>query len=1116
MRYMSLLVLFAVLLSSAAFAAPPAEYHNAATPMSYDTDKRIDVNMLEMVVTNRGSFSRWIANNDISGLWYPRGTDKTVVYASGLWVGGTVNGETRVTVAEYAYEYTPGYIESCEGGPYNATDDPDYYVYKIYKGDDNSNPDYANWPFDQGAPYVDANNNNRYDEGELPRITGDQTLFSVYHDGVPDQHINDAGGTLPMNIEVQHTTFGFDRADPLGNVIFFQMKVINKGCDTIEDTYFSLWSDPDLGGSGDDLVGCDTDLSLGYCYNATNNDNVYGSAPPAVGFDFFQGPLVPDTTAGAEVTLPDGRVFEGMKILGMTSFNKYTNGTDPHSPTESYFYMQGLEPNGDDLIDQYTGSPTHYYHDYDPTTGVGWIDTNAADRRFMLSSGPFTLDPWEDTDGDGEPDLGEPGVQEVVAAIIVGQGGDRLSSISVMKYFDQFAQEAFDKAFVIPDPPPPPEVSVVTGDQHIILYWDDRSEVDSDSEFEFEGYNIYQFGYIGDLNPRKIGVYDIDNGVGHILQKEVDPNAGDLVDVVKQVGSDSGIRRSVMITEDAKRGLDLYNGSTYLFAVTAYSYNEDPEATIRTLENSAQIIEAVPNALNMGDNFEYVYDDVIDASHISGKSDGIVRPVIVDPSEIIDADYEVTFREITDAEICGFEQVLDDSTGEVIEIIPYTCTVWDAKKTVDGVATTIFENQLEAASQDLHTQLLSDGFLLKVTGPPPGVKQEDMYSSDDENTWGWDIPQGNRRFTWANADFGWEGFRGAIGWGSPQFNWGGAEDPMVAAPDLKKVLLILAHVGSDTVFFNPPFDMDDENLSYAYRYGRNFGSDPQEPEFAEYMPNGGSYDFQDFEKSVPLSAWDVEDPDNPRRLVVGFLENNQPRTYDEETGALIAPGGGLVDGKWWPGDHGHFDNTAGGGPREWLFIYDADYSETINDDFTGNLIDDAMPVMYWLTVNRRGEASFSPGGTGEDHFTIVPAYINTPADKFTFTSVAPTLDDAELVKSENQLDDVKVVPNPYYCKSSWEPNQFERKLQFTHLPAKCTIRIFNLAGDLVRKINKDDPPSANDDDPSDPSSIYEWDLTNSNEIPIASGIYIWHLESDFGETYGKVAIFMEEERMTEY
>ncbi|MCP4707068.1 MAG: hypothetical protein GY869_00465, partial [Planctomycetes bacterium] len=150
-------------------------------------------------------------------------------------------------------------------------------------------PDYANWPYNQGAPYVDQNGNGQHDDGEPPLILGDQTLYSVYTDFDVDRHANNNGSRFqPLGIEVQHTTFGFNRSDPLGNVVFFKLRVVNKGGYNIEDCYLSLWSDPDLGGSGDDLVGCDTTLSLGYCYNATNNDQQYESRPPAPGFDFFQ------------------------------------------------------------------------------------------------------------------------------------------------------------------------------------------------------------------------------------------------------------------------------------------------------------------------------------------------------------------------------------------------------------------------------------------------------------------------------------------------------------------------------------------------------------------------------------------------------------------------------------------------------------------------------------------------------------------------------------------------------------------------------------------------------------------------------------------------------------
>ena len=150
--------------------------------------------------------------------------------------------------------------------------------------------------------------------------------------------------------------------------MFVKFLIINKGSNTLDSTFVSVWADPDLGGASDDLVGCDVDLSLGYCYNANNADNAYKSNPPAVGYDFFQGPIVPSE---GDVAVVSGREIPGYKNLPMTSFNKYINGTDPDSPLEIYNYMKGLEADGADLVNPVTGLVTKFFVDGDPVDLLG-------------------------------------------------------------------------------------------------------------------------------------------------------------------------------------------------------------------------------------------------------------------------------------------------------------------------------------------------------------------------------------------------------------------------------------------------------------------------------------------------------------------------------------------------------------------------------------------------------------------------------------------------------------------------------------------------------------------------------------------------------------------------
>jgi hypothetical protein len=104
------------------------------------------------------------------------------------------------------------------------------------------------------------------------------------------------------------------------------------------------------------------------------------------------------------------------------------------------------------------------------------------------------------------------------------------------------------------------------------------------------------------------------------------------------------------------------------------------------------------------------------------------------------------------------------------------------------------------------------------------------------------------------------------------------------------------------------------------------------------------------------------------------------------------------------------------------------------------------------------------------------------------------------------LDRILAVPNPYFNHSTYELNQFNRQIKFTHLPARCTIRIFNLGGDLIRTLEKNDN-----------SSQLIWDIETSRGLPIASGIYVFHVEAPgIGTHVGKLAVFMEKERLNNF
>jgi len=373
-----------------------------------DYTSYFDGNSLLMFVSNAGSFaydkSKLLGKTD--GLYFPRGSSKTCVYSAGLWIGAKVSQDVRIAVAEYESEFVPGPMRN---GTYQ-TDRGSYRVYKIKRGDTrSSNPDYRDWPYADGAPALkddlgaDVLDTLGY---KIPLMQGDQTLWSVCNDANPTAHSNWDNSTAPLGVEVQTYCWGFDREGALGQTIFLRFTIVNKGSSRLDDAFISLWADPDVGNPSDDLVACNPALSLGYCYN-DSTDGIYGTSPPSVGVALIQGPIVASAGDSAWQS-GKGNWIHGSRDLGMTAFVKYINGTDPTSAQEAYNYMTGRYSDGSLIIDPTTLSATTYMHSGNPVTGSGWIDTDPSDRRFTLSSGPFTMSPGD--------------TQEVVAAIIVGQG----------------------------------------------------------------------------------------------------------------------------------------------------------------------------------------------------------------------------------------------------------------------------------------------------------------------------------------------------------------------------------------------------------------------------------------------------------------------------------------------------------------------------------------------------------------------------------------------------------------------------------------------------------------------------------------------------------------------
>lgn len=258
--------------------------------------KFFDINSIRCNINSAGPYCDYLKTYS-PGLFWPKDSNSTAVFTAGIWLAGfhSPTDSIRIAIQQYSTEYQPGPIlttfntvtnnANAAGDPANAR----YRIYKIEKKDVRSgtNPDYTDWPGDLGAPYIDINNNGKWDKGiDTPKFWGDQQLWCVYNDANYANH-KSVGATMPMGVEVQTTYFGFDADIWTQNVMFIRWKLINKSDADYDSVFFGMWSDSDLGDANDDCAGVDVQRNLEYVYNGDSLDeggNGYGLKPPADGF----------------------------------------------------------------------------------------------------------------------------------------------------------------------------------------------------------------------------------------------------------------------------------------------------------------------------------------------------------------------------------------------------------------------------------------------------------------------------------------------------------------------------------------------------------------------------------------------------------------------------------------------------------------------------------------------------------------------------------------------------------------------------------------------------------------------------------------------------------------
>ncbi|NNE55154.1 MAG: T9SS C-terminal target domain-containing protein, partial [Flavobacteriales bacterium] len=620
----------------------------------------------------------------------------------------------------------PGYFEEYPAHG-NTALLQDFYLspFYDYDGDGFYNPSSGDYPWYDFLQEINCEERRRTDPVPL---FGDQTYYWIFND---KGNVHSESQGEPIGMEIRAQAFAFATNDEINNMTFLNYVLINQGTQTLTETYFGTWIDADVGLAFDDYVGCDVQRGLGYAYNGVSVDpgadgaSGYGENPPAIGVDFFEGPYQdedgidnPLTTDFSDAQDSLGIPYRGIGIgygdevidnerFGMRKFLYYNNSGnsingEPSVALDYYNYLKGFWKNGQrmayggDGLNPNLGADLSIEADYmfpgdtDPfawgTQGTPvepWTEVSSGnppnDRRFMQSSGPFTLEPGD--------------FNNITVGMVFGRAtaGDPFESVKEVQRADDKAQALFDNCFEIVSGPDAPDVTIQELDREIILYLTNDNPLSNNFEetrydedllgfdpiipespieglvldsadraYKFQGYQIYQLSDatvspsdLGNIEKaRLIFQCDIKDGLSQAINYTLDLEMGLPVPELMVNGADEGIQHSFRVTNDAFASGDtrLINHRTYYFMALAYGVNDylsyDPatlvgqdvqyKASRKGAVGAIKVYSGIPHNISpeAGGTTTFAnYGDGIAMTRIEGRGNGLNNLEITEESE---------------------------------------------------------------------------------------------------------------------------------------------------------------------------------------------------------------------------------------------------------------------------------------------------------------------------------------------------------------------------------------------------------------------------------------------------------------------------------------------------
>ncbi|MFC2094112.1 hypothetical protein ACFLSH_00655 [Bacteroidota bacterium] len=1149
---------------------------------------RLNINNINMPMNRSGV----IADVDIP----PDGTvgkfkgSTGFLYSSGFFLSGYADGQLWTNAVASAT-----LVEDYKTGRANPEPGDDAQMYVLSTRDVDFGTSWQDWidAVALGADFYDGNGDGIYtpvdlngngvwdsssvpgamDGEDRPDLIGDETVWCLYHDGLP-QAQRRWNTVPPYGIEIRQSAFAFASAGAIGNIIFIRYRFTYTGrgnpneADKMTDVYFGVWADPDNGDHTNDVVGSDVPRNVGYTYD-NQEDEQWGNQPPCFMIDFFSGPrayidgetyvdndgsgdfspgdAVLDTAYSVRGQVIGVEEFLGAKNMPVSSFVLYINGdpnlNDPANKEEARGYIEGRDKLGvipDPCTFAYGGvfggvdcttvDPRFWFSgDPVPTPipGVGWICTQNEDVRQMTNTGPFELNKNEQN--------------EIVVAYVVGQGTTPLNSITVARAIDDGAQNIFDLNFLAPNPPPPVIPQLVAGDHFIDIIWDTPLQMNYTNttptwDLFFHSYEIYAFRtnstadiVSGQANSVFLTRYQVSDSIKSVYQENgttggitllyPEADAENKLDTAIYKYSELGRIRLRIVNDPFEEG-PVVKGKPYYFAIVGTALNEP---SLVNKDNPGAIYDSIYADYYLSSaGFVQEVENIRTIYSIILGEDVYNPPLLVQPANKISGQ---SFGNV------GYDIIYNDSlTSEQYEVsflkdssVTQYRMFWSLTNLSTGVVNPDSSLRYTWGQTSIDEEII-DGFIPRVeeqlpafgvaTYTPAGNVWYDPFSALDATGVYYvadDIPQSSHIPT----------FPGQFG-------------SVTTGDQLRNVKLRFGESGTGKAYryINDYIGGFITRTNYTYGPAITAADTVGKGVIGNWdevndRPNG----FVD----VPFTAWIVDEVyGEEKQLAVGFVEKrNNPN-------AAI---NGNPDGNWDPSD----SLIASG---EIIIIFNADYDPTgsqieyTGGDFTtpsgtetvwSDLLkafanppkvpEDALGIsdeqkaifespwfntLYVASFQKTDPDSFYRDGDVLD--IPVDVYPYTDEDVYQFTTSGEPISEAD---QQDLWNKVNVFPNPLFGFNEYTGYESSGTpddpwVTFSNLPpTDITIRIYSLSGTLVRTLTKD------------PSNIempfLRWDLQNDAGLRVGSGMFLAIVTSpQYGDKVLKLAIIMPQKQIQRF